>query len=584
MIKSFLKALTVVSVILSVAACDNESVFDEMSRIKRVGDTDPRLALSMLDSIECSVRDADDHTVNTFDLLKIRLNDKADNIPVSDISIQHVLSYYEEHGNSAELQEAYYYAGSVYRDLHDTPRALEYFFRSLDSADDAADECDSLMLRNTYSNLEYLYYLVQNYHDSALMAERELEVCLALGKNPVLPYMHLGSSMLAQDSLSKAESCFDYVFDYLSADMGTADHTDDYLYLMEYYSKMRRADKARRCYAHARVTEYDDKHPAFYDLAFAEYYSLIGETDSAIARCQRTFEHNPSIYNEYDAASLLLSFAIRKGDDQMSLRYAKSYLAISDSINLGRRQELSATVSNQYKYHLDKKKVERLNRDRERYYLMLIGAVLLMGVVTLSFVILSIVRKNHHLQQVINLSRRLESAESNSKTLEEHISAKEDEIRHHTTTLEQNQNELEKLKRQLAEVTDKLSQYNSDLQVAEQRLADKIDQNKSLLRLLHRSELEDKAEDIISSLRLSSNGIRRMTDVEWKKLYSAIDELYPDLRNRLAAEYGQFTEQQMQVCYLLRIGVSNTQISNLTDISRATVWRWANKFSHIIDD
>ena len=42
-------------------------------------------------------------------------------------------------------------------------------------------------------------------------------------------------------------------------------------------------------------------------------------------------------------------------------------------------------------------------------------------------------------------------------------------------------------------------------------------------------------------------------------------------------ELGTFTEQQMQVCYLMRIGLSKTQIQNMTNLSRSTVWRWVNK-------
>ena len=38
-------------------------------------------------------------------------------------------------------------------------------------------------------------------------------------------------------------------------------------------------------------------------------------------------------------------------------------------------------------------------------------------------------------------------------------------------------------------------------------------------------------------------------------------------------ELGNYTEQQQQVCYLMRIGLSNPQIQNMTNLSRPTVWR-----------
>jgi len=40
-------------------------------------------------------------------------------------------------------------------------------------------------------------------------------------------------------------------------------------------------------------------------------------------------------------------------------------------------------------------------------------------------------------------------------------------------------------------------------------------------------------------------------------------------------------DQQMQVCYLMRIGMSNPQIRNITDFPRTTIWRWTKTFSWI---
>ncbi len=72
-----------------------------------------------------------------------------------------------------------------------------------------------------------------------------------------------------------------------------------------------------------------------------------------------------------------------------------------------------------------------------------------------------------------------------------------------------------------------------------------------------------------------------MTAADWKKLYQAVDELYPSFKDRLLKELGTFTEQQMQVCYLMRIGLSKTQIQNMTNLSRSTVWRWVKKYDWV---
>jgi len=95
--------------------------------IKRTGDQNPQKALAMLDSLEYEIRESSDYTKAKSDLLRIRLSDKSYIMPTSDIPIRKLIKYFEKEGAAADKQEVYFYAGSVYRDLQDTPRSLEYF-------------------------------------------------------------------------------------------------------------------------------------------------------------------------------------------------------------------------------------------------------------------------------------------------------------------------------------------------------------------------------------------------------------------------------------------------------------------------
>lgn len=117
-----------------------------------------------------------------------------------------------------------------------------------------------------------------------------------------------------------------------------------------------------------------------------------------------------------------------------------------------------------------------------------------------------------------------------------------------------------------------------------QQLTEQAEQNKRVIKMLHQSELAGKAEDVILAIRQSSIGKGEMTAADWKKLYQAVDELYPSFKDRLLQELGTFTQQQMQVCYLMRIGLSNRQIQNMTNLPRSTVWRWVKKLESVIMD
>ena len=132
-----------------------------MEQIRAIGDTNPDKALSMLDSLEVEIRGERKYITHKYDLLRIRLNDKAYKLPTSDIMIKKLISYFEENGSFADKQEVYFYAGSIYRDLQDTPRALEHFFKALDYAKENAEECDSDMRERYYRDAFSLFAYFQ---------------------------------------------------------------------------------------------------------------------------------------------------------------------------------------------------------------------------------------------------------------------------------------------------------------------------------------------------------------------------------------------------------------------------------------
>lgn len=154
-----------VSLLLVLMSCSKHDSLNEMERIKEIGNDNPQKAISMLDSLEMDIRESSEYVRAKYDLLKIRLNDKADNLPSSDITVKRLVDYFEKEGSLSEKQEVNYYAGSVYRDLQDTPRAMEFFLKSLEYANEG-NRCDSIMLRNAYSNLNYLLFRVQNFEEA----------------------------------------------------------------------------------------------------------------------------------------------------------------------------------------------------------------------------------------------------------------------------------------------------------------------------------------------------------------------------------------------------------------------------------
>lgn len=511
--------------ILLIASCSNDGIMEKMEQIKTFGNGNPEMALTMLDSLELDVRDKGEYVRNKYDLLRIRLNDKADHMPSSDMMIKKLVAYFEEKGSVPEKQEVYYYAGSTYRDLQDTPRALENFFKSLDFALDYPKECDPIMLRNTYSNLNCIFYLVQDYPDAAKYGQKELESCRQTKSDVVVPFMHIGAAYHALDSCRQSEAAFDSAYVHIIQSGDISRHQEALVLLLYHYSNMDKMEKAEKCMRlmAAGPLEGLGTNPC---MAYAFYYDALNKYDSATIYFKRALDEGVDGANKYDAAKRLFLIYDELNDESNAVRYAKVYMELSDSIDFGKRQELSATVNNQYKYHLDQKKEQELKDEKERYKATLIVVCLAALLLASLGVIYYIWKRNRHLKEIVEL-------------------------------LEENK-------------------------AREQQLAEREEQNKAIIKLMHKTELEGTAEEVIEAIRQASTGKKEMTAAEWKQLYCAVDELYPSFKDKLVKELGNYTEQQQQVCYLMRIGLSNPQIQNMTNLSRPTVWRWVKKYDWVL--
>lgn len=89
------------------ASCSKEGPLDKMEHIKMVGNDHPKQALAMLDSLEQEARRGSVYAQKKYDLLHIRLSDKANILPKSDAKIKELVEYFGKKGSDQEKQEVY---------------------------------------------------------------------------------------------------------------------------------------------------------------------------------------------------------------------------------------------------------------------------------------------------------------------------------------------------------------------------------------------------------------------------------------------------------------------------------------------
>ena len=604
----------------------NNNIELEIDRIRHQGDSDPLNALSKLDSLEKVADYTSEYEKRKAQLLRIRLNDKACVLASSDEGVKELIKYFGNKGTNTEKQEVYYYAGSVYRDLMDFPRSIEYFLLSIEFGE--KENKDSLMLRNCFSQLHSLYIRVQDYAHALQCAEKECDIADKLGILDNISRMHRVNAHLRLNNDDMAYMFMQEILDIES----TQEHRNfevlsDLLYS---YSSLGDKEKASICYNFIRNKATFSE--ANY-LSLAKYYDLVGELDSCI-QCYINVLSSNDLESKYDASSHLFQYYMIKGDKTQALHYAALFNEISAELNLGKRQELAATVNNQYKYYRDKQEEEKIKKERRFLAIIARATGILCIIITVISIALFYYQKYKRARRLLGIANSLKITNQLKREKEQELFNEEKLVNAITqnilTTKEEKErieNELAKTTERITELTESLKEARLDcdakmnalkekeeelqqnkqtlhnkinditiidlqLQRSEQELREKtilleekLKQNESLFRMLHLSDLHGNASVVIDSIKKAADGKEILSDGTWKQFITAVDNLYPHYHNDVIDKLGTLKTEQLRVCYLLKAGLSNTQIQNLiTDASRATIWRWIRRYNTLLSD
>lgn len=489
-------------------------------------------------------------------------------------------SYYERKGNDKEKQEAWFYAGSVYRDLQDTPRALDYFLKSMDIAENNK-ECDKTMLRNTYSNLCYIFFRVQDYSNSYSYGLKEYQLSKQIGQPTLTCLMQIGATLTAFNRPKEAHTYFVLAFDTISKDKKLQQDVATIGNLLYNLSYLGDKFRATRCYELLNKAGMGDD--TYNWLAIGVYYELVGKNDSAILSYRHILVNETDLLKEYDATKALHYLYSQQGNLREALKYANLYIHISDSIDFGKRQELAATVNNAYLYHRDQNEEQRIKDENARVHSWLALAVAVAVGLLLAGVIVFLYRRDKNLKTKLSISKELVRLNEEKKELADYIAAQEEDLTQSKDQLKRSEAALEVARKQKESISVQLAEASREIKEKESLWEEIMEQNRSLFNLLHKSELEGAAAEVMRAVKESADGKRQLTSADWQQICKAVDELYPTFKNCLLEKAGRLTEEKLKFCYLLRIGLLNPQIENLLPISRATVWRWSRKYSWVVE-
>ena len=164
------------------ASCNNSAPYPHaLQQAEMLMNARPDSALHLLAGMADSLAMLPEETQMYHHLLTIQAKDKQYITHTSDSLINRIVSFYEDYGDNERLMMAYFYQGSVYRDMNDAPRALKAFHQAIDAGKDTKN---LTLLGQTYGQMGTLFSY-QKLYDEAMDATHKALQYYKLTKDSV---------------------------------------------------------------------------------------------------------------------------------------------------------------------------------------------------------------------------------------------------------------------------------------------------------------------------------------------------------------------------------------------------------------
>ena len=518
----------------------------------------PDSAVSLLQAIGDDMEQVEEHVQMRYKLLTVNANDKAYITHTSDSLILSLVDYYEHGGDKDYLAEAYYYAGSTYRDLGDAPRALDYYQKALD----AMPGNENLKVKSkVYAQMgELLSY--QYLYRNAILAYQQSYNCDLILNDTVGQIYNLRDMAFAYRGLDKPDSTL-YLLNqaHKLALMINNEQMDNRItsQMASLYIRLDSLEKAK-AYIQPSLNQLNRANLSSVFTIAGDIYYKIGQVDSA-AYYYQTLINKGTIYARRDALFNLAHIAQEKWNDpEKALVYINQYKHLQDTINEITSTESVAQMNALYNYQLREHENARLQIQRQHYYILFLGTSLIVVILIIisSYLVRWHMRRQRKYRETLNHIL----TEVYQKT-DVYIAEKKLELEDAERILGDLSfdNELERKHQERRKESLRLEMERAK---AEQELQRKRD-----LEIMH-SDVHDLLKGHIS---LGSN----MSTEDWTLIEQTIEHTFPGFMEKLNKINGM-TEIKYQVCLLTKLHLRNSDIATLVNRSPSAITRLKERF------
>lgn len=564
-----------------------EIILPEFDLIESVMWNHPDSALALLEKMDKPAI-TDELNNATWCLLYTQARDKNYIYHTSDSLINIALQYFDSKKDWRRKAHAWFYKGQVFRDLDNKEEATRCYVKVKDMLGYFDEPLFASLVCQTLGRI----YRYQKLYDLAFKEFREgVHYALMVPKVGDLSYAYseLGRTFTECSKLDSAKYYFklslenaESIGDLKTKSMAIGDFGVFYLVSGDY-------KKALSCKINELSTDiqlgYDRNLPQIRHGIGMIYY-LMGELDSAKFYLKESLKTS-NLYTIRGAYMSLSSISKKQGKYKEAIDYNEKHIIYNDSIvNIDKTKAIAEI---QAKY--DNEKLENERKDlllkNDRLQRTALGAGILF-ILLIGFTAFLYQRKLWLKERYIRKAQEevqvyLAKLRDNETVIQENLEL----IQTYSAELEEKGNLEGLVNDQSGQIND-LSNHINYLQHQNKDFQQKIDKHAHTIK-----EYDDwvfSAEQLsIQNLKLKqreafltdyiNNHVELFNDLRkhprntknWTRIFESVDILYNRFCQRLKEEFTLLTEEDIQVCCLIKIGLTTSQIAEIFSISAPSV-------------
>ena len=551
----FSSSIILAIIINFLASCKNSTPYPSaMLQAEGYMNTHPDSALTLLESITDNIHQYPKETQMYWHLLTIQAKDKQYVNHTSDSLINRIVEFYETHYNNNKLMMAYYYQGSVYRDMNDAPRALKAFQKVVEW-----DSPSNTMQVKAYNQMGTLFMRQGLYDETIEVNRKSIERYIKQGKKNKTSYALRDIARMYDMKELKDSALFYYkkACHIALADNDTARYYGILGEMAGQYYKQGCVDSAYHILQSIIIQPRIRKQSHIY-TTMGNVYEEYSRLDSATYYWHKAIETG-DIHKKFDNYINLGWMEKKRGNTKKALEYLEKALWLNDSIQKITRIEEIAKINSLYNYQHTEAENNRLQLKQEQHEKMLLAAALLALTTATICAWLAISRKQER--------KKFKDNEEKLKQLHEQTEQQ------NQATLEANKEKIKELENTLQDKT--LQKGELEKQMARMQVELLKWKNQGIQLSMDKRELDIKAlttTDVYKLFKRVSMGEKmEIKTSDWSDLRKEINQAYPNFLDNLQNVYSRMSLVETRICLLTKIGMPPAHIAKVLGYSRSSI-------------